>query len=626
MKIRLPFFFFIFLLTGFLTAQETPQVIFSEDFNGGLNTFTHGAGSPVGAVWQWRSNGKPDSALVNGVMTPAWTGIRTLPAIASKTPENGAAVFNSDVYDSGGIDLGAGAYEAPQTDTLTSPVIDCSSNDGVFLTFHHWMLALADDNIRLQVTGDAGATWEDISLLDGIQEDDGLYFTFRDQFETVDVTAYAANNPAFQFRFIWNDGYYYFWMIDDVELIEKPSNDLKLGNFFYAPASYAQPVSQIGTDTMAFEALVSNIGNTDQTNVVLRATIFDAGDNIIFRDSVLIDVLPAGYQDSLLRIDTVFVPNQLATGDYRLSYFTYTRDSEDFNIFDNSESRDFLVTENLFSKELAISTAIQPSGGGDFSIGNLYRMSPAAGAEGKQYFASKAYFACASNNDFNNETVTILLYKINDAVTGDFANFDVNSVGNNDDVEIVGFGAVTLTSAQSNFEVLEVDLFDFDSNPGVQLDAGSQYFLMATYEGSANQLFHAVSRSIDYYQISTVLNLDGQWLLGGFGPEDAAVLRMEIDFTESTRNEELISQLNARLYPNPTQDIFRVDFSSFEKAQNTIFNLFNAQGSLIEQRRVDNYLGEMQSFDLSNYPQGQYFMNIAMEDGTSIGQRVVIQR
>lgn len=625
MKIRLQLLFFFLFLASFLVAQETPQVIFSEDFNGGLNTFTHGAGTPVGAVWQWRSNGKPDSALVNGVMTPAWTGIRTLPAIASKTPENGAAMFNSDVYDSGGINLGQGAYEAPQTDTLTSPVIDCSGQSGVFLTFHHWMLALSDDNIRLEVTGDGGATWEVLSLLEGIQEDDGLYFTFRDQFETVDVTEYAANNPAFQFRFIWNDGYYYFWMIDDVELIEKPANDLKLGNFFYAPASFAQPVSQIATDTMAFEALVSNIGNTDQTNVVLRATIFDASDNIIFRDSVLIDVLPAGYQDSLLRIDTVFVP-ELPTGDYRLSYFTYTRDFEDFNIFDNSESRDFLVTENLFSKELAISTAIQPSGGGDFSIGNYYRMSPAAGADGKQWFATKATFSCASNNAFNNETVTVLLYKVNEGVSDDFANFDVNSVGNNDDVEIVGFGAFTLDSDLGNFELFEVDLFDFNSNPGVQLDPGAKYFIMASYEGTANQLFHAVSRAIDYYQISTVLNIDGQWLLGGFGPEDAAVLRMEIDFTESTRNEELIKDFNVRVYPNPASDVFQLDFNRFEQAQDAIFTLFNAQGSLLEQRKVDNYLGETQSFNLSNYPQGQYFINIALKDGTNIGQRIMIQR
>jgi len=626
MKIRLLVAFLFSSLTTFTYAQEGNQVIFSEDFNGGLNTFTPGAGTPVGAVWQWRSNGKPDSALVKGVMTSAWTGIRTLPAIASKTASNGAAMFNSDVYDSGGINLGAGAYEAPQTDTLTSPVIDCSNETGVFLTFHHWMLALSDDNIRLQVTGDGGANWVDISLKESIQEDDGLYFTFRDQFETVDVTDYAANNPAFRFRFIWNDGYYYFWIIDDIELIKKPSNDLRLGNFFYSPASYAQPESQVKTDTMGFEALVSNIGDTDQTNVVLRATIFDATDNIIFRDSVVIDVLPAGYQDSLLRIDTVFVPDQLVTGDYRISYFTYTRDADDFNIFDNSESRDFLVTEKLFSKEGGISTAIQPSGGGDFSIGNYYRMSPLAGADGKQWFANKAVFSCAANNPFNNQTVTILVYKVSDAVNSDFSNFNVNSVGNNDDVEIVGFGAFTLTPGLGNFELFEVDLFDFNSNPGIALDPGSKYFIMATYEGTANQLFHAVSRAIDYYQISTVLNIDGQWLLGGFGAEDAAVLRMELDFTESTRNQELIKAWEVRTFPNPASDVFQIDFKAFDQAQTVQFTLFNAQGSIIEQRKVDGYFGEAQRFDLSNYPQGYYFINIAMEDGTRIGQRVVIQR
>ena len=104
-----------------LGVQST--VIFEEQFDGGIpDTWVISPGDPEGAVWQWTDNGEANDALVDGVVLPAifWG---TLPSIQSPSVANGVAMYNSDVYDSGGTNVGAGPYSGTQSGSLTSPVI-----------------------------------------------------------------------------------------------------------------------------------------------------------------------------------------------------------------------------------------------------------------------------------------------------------------------------------------------------------------------------------------------------------------------------------------------------------------------------------------------------------------------
>ncbi|MCB0588777.1 MAG: hypothetical protein KDD06_26045, partial [Phaeodactylibacter sp.] len=82
-----------------LVVWAQPTVIFEEQFDGGIpDTWEIGPGNPVGAVWQWSANGEADSALLDTVMTAAiFWGDRM--AINSPSADNGAAMYNSDVYD-----------------------------------------------------------------------------------------------------------------------------------------------------------------------------------------------------------------------------------------------------------------------------------------------------------------------------------------------------------------------------------------------------------------------------------------------------------------------------------------------------------------------------------------------
>ncbi len=608
----------VFLLAFQLSAQT---VIFSEEFDGGIpDTWEIGPGDPVGAVWQWRATGEADSALVNGEMRPAlfWG---TLPAIASPTVANGVAMYNSDVYDNGGVDIAAGPFPGVQAGSLTSPSVDCSEFAAVALKFNQFARANANTvSTLLEVSNDGGSTWTNFDINADVISND---LTPVDDIIVLDISEVAGSQPDVKVRFTWN-GRYYYWLIDDVQLIETPSNNLAIGDFFFPPASFAQPESQIDIDTMSFFAEISNLGRNAITNVVLKATVLDSVDMVVYEDSTVLESFPALYDDSLVVIPDIFVPDSLAIGPYALTYELYSLDSlDDFDPSDNMEGEVFLVTNNLFSKDDGIGLGgVRPASGTDFEVGNFYRMSSNAG---DGFRATKAIFAAdkneAEDGPIGGEAVTIFLYKVNDDVAPDFSNFER---GDDSSLETVGFASYTFTDEDIDFSFIEVDLLDaFTTEPGVILEAGARYFITAKYEGSSNTIFHASDSDIDYFQISTVAKTD-RWSLGGFGASEAAVLRMEIESTTVDVAENSLPESAMTIFPNPTDDQLTAQFS-FERQTDALVLIADMTGRILWMRDVEGIQETTLDFDVSNYAAGTYFIRIQTPDGASTEKFVVTE-
>lgn len=198
---------------------ELPLIFYEEQFAGGIpDEWETGPGSPEGAVWQWSASGEADSALVNGMPTPALYWEDRSP-IASLSPENGCAMYNSDVYESGGIAEGEGPFPGDHSGSLTSPAINCTDYDNIVLTFRQYARARTSEaSTLLEVSPDSGMTWIPFDINTDIIEDAE---TPNDDLVIVNITAVAANQPNVRLRFSWS-GSYYFWLLDDVRLREFP--------------------------------------------------------------------------------------------------------------------------------------------------------------------------------------------------------------------------------------------------------------------------------------------------------------------------------------------------------------------------------------------------------------------
>jgi type IX secretion system substrate protein len=604
-----------FLITGNLAFSQTP--FWTEDFSGGQVPDTWGNEDPSGnnAFWTWCSN--PATGQSGGC--PGIFGSQT--PFASATATNGFVTMDSDSLKQ---------LPTNHVSQLTTDSIDCSGYGEVFLRFESQIGVYtvdADTGAIVRVSNDAGSTWTEFTAYPGLTT--AVEFSANPEIVILDISSAAAGQADVRIQWQWEGNWEYMWNLDDISLLDgdpTPSTDLSLGDFFYPPASFAQPVSQIPSDTMGFFADVSNIGAALVTNVVLKAEVRELGGDVIWVDSLLIPAIDTGVVDSTFFLDNTFVPDQLVVGDYDIHYTLYSLDGEDGDMSNNSSTEIFLVTDNLWSKEAGTTTYYRPDGGpDDYVIGNVYTTSSNLVDE---YKATEVTFAAAKNQADGNlagDEVNIILMEIKESELGPgWDSFD-------DQMELFSNTALSLRSIGSHIFTtnsttgVETEMLtDFElETPGVLLKPGNRYMLLASYENANNVIFHGFSEEISYFQISTILwsSADNQWFLGGFGPEPAAMLRMAIDLYSTVDNTPLPDNA-LKFYPNPAGSVLNVDLS-LEKPTLANVTIAEMSGRVLYIDEIENASQESRQYDVSRYASGTYLIRVATEEGTSTKQFVV---
>lgn len=216
------------LSLNYSVTNQVESIIWSEDFANGIPSTWLNQGSPSGdsSVWLYHGPGP-------GAIQPADSGsqgLYSLPAdpIQSNTRSNGFAIYDSDYYETGGwVIFGYYLFPTPHYGTLTTPVIDLSSEQNVDLAFTQYYRRFAGPGGNQQVP----ATYIDISLDGGQTFPHSL--TVNDDIEVNSATAanaravlnisqYVGGESDVRIRFRF-DGDFYFWMIDDISLQRTPN-------------------------------------------------------------------------------------------------------------------------------------------------------------------------------------------------------------------------------------------------------------------------------------------------------------------------------------------------------------------------------------------------------------------
>ncbi len=622
MKKALTFLTLLFLLTA--TISLSAQTLIwggptdpNSTFDGGLNDWTTvgissaNTDSSANAIWVWTEDG----TMSEGAF---WTE----PAIASPSVANGAAGFNSDFLDNGGDGavLGDGSAPAPHRGELISPIMDCSGENDVFLKFHQFYRNFTSTT-SIEVSGDGGMTYdtvivinEDVPVNDAIANDD---------FQLIDISAIAANNPNVRIKFVF-EGDYYFWLIDDVELITRPDHNLILGDFFYPASAFAQPASQIATDSFGFSCDVINQSGMMSNNVTITVQVLNNSGNELYSDQVILPQL-APTVDTFIAFDNLYAP-ELTNGDYFIRY-TLSADETDFKPNDNrnnAESGRFRVTSSLFAMD--DDATISTRAGSDYIFGNVYRMSPTS-LETYQAVSSR-FLVSGGAEPLEGKTVNFYILKVADDIDPGFGNFetDTNDPINADGSLLPeGFNTFTFPTGAGNFEFYDVDILDLDAEPGVLLEAGARYFIVYEYLDDANVIFHGVDERRDFFFISTVLYDYGDetWFLGGFGTSSSAVARMTIELVSSV-DESPLEENAFKVFPNPTTNFVQAQVDFQQPTQATI-TLANSEGRVIDMQDHPALMNETLQFNTSNLTAGTYILRIATKEGTKTHRFQVVR-
>ena len=591
-------------------------------FDGGLNDWVDSSNDPEGP-WTWQA----DAAATGG----AYYG--TLGPIDSPSAANGAAVFNSDLYDNAGIPgnfCGASGTPvlscAPQVGVLTSPNIDLSgvADDQLLaLTFNQYYRNF-QSSTQITYSNDGGATW-----IDTITINEEIAVNARTEANDVQLVNLpgAGGTDQFQVRFIFNANYYY-WILDDVQIVEAPARDLEIVDFFY-PASYAvTPESQIAIDTFGFRATIANNGTEDATDVMVTVEVRNIDTDpatVIETQTVDLGTLES---DSTVVADfdlfNNFVPD-LVEGTYDVQYSVTSSNGDEQLPLDNVDGNTFAVSVNRYAMSFSgASTFTRPGTTQNYFAANFYRTGPfddnPAG-----YIATDVLFEATVRTseiaDIPDTELPVYLFKVLDGwnVNDDTDPLDPSAPDPN--LELLSIVTVPFNAAMADTAtVFTVALEDLDENQGVLLEPNSTYMVGVQYYGTDNLIFQGFNRAREFAGLPSLLwfDADGQW--GRFGADYGITVELFIDAVTNTQN--LLPESAFEVAPNPAADVV-VATVSLENASRATVRVFDVMGRVIETRNFANLTSEQIQFDVSQFANGTYTLHLTTKEGISTQKFVV---
>lgn len=344
---------------GTVSAQTA---FYTQDFSAGIpagwtNTSTDKNGVSYTGTWKATTTGS------HGSYSSGFT-------INSPTAANGFVIFDSDSLDSEpGTNPGGGPDLAPQDAMLKTSAINCSGHSNIILSFYHGYNLFSGD---LYVYVSNGST-EDTFFLSqnyeaqfadgGIAQGASALPSIQ---ERLDITDVAANQANVTVTFRWYNANYYFWMIDDINLLDAPTSDIKINRAGFQSYSI-YPLSQL--DSMQGFARVIEQGSTVQPNAKVATSVkFNALTSPVFTDTSSAGInMPVGI-DSLLLGNNIFFPNN-GIGRYSVAIKTFS-DSIDAYLPDNIDTSGFQVSDSVYAMDLGTSGGAWPLNDASANISN----------------------------------------------------------------------------------------------------------------------------------------------------------------------------------------------------------------------------------------------------------------
>lgn len=621
------------LLAGFVSAYAQ-DIVWTETFTGGPNGWTSIAYTPTDTnVWIW----DPTGFVGNGALANAsW-------AITSPTGSTGAMVFNGDFYttlgDPANVPSGPPSSYPKYIADLISPTIDLSAVTSPLSIQYTQMVrflnvspgAPGDFRASIAVSTDDGATWSDpIDAVSGKT----INTFYNDDTQTIPVPGIEGSSTV-RIRFTFSTDFY-FWVVDDINLIERIPHDMQANTNFYAIApNIWTPASQV--EEFGFLCDIENVGGEAQTNVILNMTITEDPSGTVVYDE--------DYNYGTIGVDSLAEnvswggftpPAQVASYD---ATYTVSADSADVNPDNNSISFFFEVSDSTFSKDIDPTRPIYPADDNwdvgeprSWAYGNCYYV-----VEGDGWYANTITFSIDTQEDpaAEGQNVQIVLYKWEDANEDGQADFDER--------DREGTYFYTIDGSEEWDELITVPLSDLATGLTPALDDESYY--IATIEFVAEdetRVDFGASDNFDYGgmilgsaqlgspryagMLGINSNLDDEpYSSVGFGSEFVPVVRLNISQSPIFSSDyETLDPANViQVLPNPASDFVQVQLGLTQISERVEAELININGQRIALRELQNVQNGNVEFDVRNLPAGSYFVRVQTDFGATVKKVVV---
>lgn len=612
----------------------------SDPFSRGWNTFgvvVIEPDSSVNAIWDWL----PDGAIQPGSFTPATT-------IPSETFCFGAIGVNSDFNDSwgtGAVGTGpvptalnsTGSESAPATYVIESPAIYMGDWDveGISVTFHQGVRTLNSDfliSYRNRNAGDPNwGSWVDFTINEDLVVNASPTFNVIRQFLP---GAHEADSIQLKLTYI---AHYYFWMVDDLRIVETECTNTRVQENFYAIAPWAIiPSNQVFDYPILAD--IYNAGACIQNNVTLNHTLYDTNGVLIHTQNNLYGSIgPDSLAENKLFNELVPVPSDVSNG--YIGTYTLSQDLADFDSTDNTISYEFAVGGNVFALEDGFTRSITPAAS-NFEVG-----APMSYAYGNYFHpvedakVQNITWGVLNPTEMEGIAVNVHLLQWTDTNGDDVASANER--------RFIGSAEYTFTGTEGDNAIISTVLENID-NPGADiiLEGGFGYIAIIEYQaftvedpvlwllasdardyGATNLAFDQAFDAglVDRKFYASVLGLSpdgnlaqidyGVTAAGTFGFDVVPLVRIVVDPVVST-NEQLPLDNLISAYPNPATDQVQVKLEFTEAYSDVKLRLIDPLGRAVFSKLISQTVSQhVETIDVRHLSAGNYMLQVETPDG-----------
>ncbi len=315
------------------TNKALGDTLWYEDFGGGFvaNGWTNVNPNQNGFDWIHTTaapGGQYSTSVAPLQSTTAANGFASMPAGFYNTPTPFAGFIN-------------------MSSTLNSSAINIAPKGSVILTWQQGQryCCASFEQIEVQVSTD-GINFVAFDAKFGRQANT----TVNLETATIDISSVAAFQSTIYLRFYFSATHYY-WMIDDIAIIEGANNSLSVNDYFLLDSQNQRmafsniPCSQ--TTSILPGGTISNLGGLLSTNVGIKSSVTFNNSTVLYSDSTprVSSLLPR--QDTTLVMQNPFVMQPIK-GQYTALFKPV---SDSVNQTPGAESISFNVTDTVFSRD-----------------------------------------------------------------------------------------------------------------------------------------------------------------------------------------------------------------------------------------------------------------------------------
>lgn len=572
-------------------AKVAGAVLWREDFNGSLpNGWVVVNTNPNNIEWEWSSNYRA------GQFT------RWIPAIGSSTGGNG---FMSLPMDSFNTPIPVTGSVAADT-WFGSPEITLQARPSVTLRFQQSLAYCCNANVSLTVeVSKDSLNWD---VYDAKRSLPVNALTVDPEHVSLDVSSTLANSSKAYIRFKAVGMTQYFWMVDDVELVETPTNayaielsDVIFSHGFNTNTAYTQIPLQL-LDSIDSRIVVRNVGVLAQTNLENQIELF-------LDSNINGGSFPLGIVHAIGSVPVNMGPGQVNTiqtpvfrpsnfGHYRLKN-TLQADSNNQIPARGTREFSFAVTDSILAKD----DGDFPFNGYRPFFGNGYRMA----------------------SIFNMTTKPSVLNSVSVYVANDLAAvgavMQVKIWGYDDNVAVVN-DRVTKAALDSSSVLRTITQADLGNwvvvplaNP-LALQASSQYAVGVEQVGGTGSLNIGTKylRNENRPYLQTLIrgattSWDAQNMLIG--------IRLNLAQLSVGISDQRGKEVFVKVFPNPTIDNLTIQHTEQIKA-------IRVQNILGKEVYADLAVHSTQTaINLDGIPNGIYLISIITKDNRETVRKII---